>query len=151
MFRKVVCDVRGVLKAGRNELSVILKSPTEYARQQAERGGHRVPDGDWRWQTGEVRATYRARFGIEASDRQRNQARGRTSTRRPERRLWYVGLALVLRNEWVGLHFAVLSTPRRGGPWLRLERLRRRARRHGRLPVIEEAFGTVVETQMERQ
>jgi hypothetical protein len=50
-----------------------------------------------------VRETYRSRFGIESSYRQLNQARGRTSTRRPELRLFYVGLALVLRNEWVWL------------------------------------------------
>lgn len=100
---------------------------------------------------GWVRETYRARFGIESSYRQMNQARGRTSTRRPELRLLYAGLALVLRNEWVWLHFAVLSTPRRGGRLLRLERLRLRALLHWLLQVIEEAFGTVVETQTERQ
>jgi hypothetical protein len=61
-----------------------------------------------------VRQTYRLRFGIESSYRQMNQGRGRTSTRRPELRLLYVGVALVLRNEWVWLHFTVLSTPRRG-------------------------------------
>src|SRR5947209_5203376 len=60
MFRQVVCDVRGVLRAGRNELRVRLESPTAFAKAQAERGGHRVADGDWRWQTGEVRTTFRA-------------------------------------------------------------------------------------------
>jgi hypothetical protein len=73
-----------------------------------------------------VRETYRSRFGIESSYRQMNQGRGRTSTRRPELRLLYVGVALVLRNQWVWLHFAVLSTPRRGGRLIRLERLRLR-------------------------
>jgi hypothetical protein len=98
-----------------------------------------------------VRETYRSRFGIESSYRQMNQARGRTSTRRPELRLLYAGLALVLRNEWVWLHFAVLSTPRRGGRLLRLERLRLRAMLHWLLEVIEGAFGTVGDTQTERQ
>lgn len=98
-----------------------------------------------------VRETYRRRFGIESSYRQMNQARGRTSTRRPELRLLYVGIALVLRNEWVWLHFAVLSTPRRGGRLIRLERLRLRALLHWLLQVIEEAFGTIHETQTERQ
>ena len=60
MFRQVVCDVRGILKTGKNELRVLLESPTAYARSQAEAGKHRVADGDWRWQTGEVRPTYRA-------------------------------------------------------------------------------------------
>ncbi len=98
-----------------------------------------------------VRETYRARFGIESSYRQMNQARGRTSTRRPELRLLYAGIALVLRNEWVWLHFEVLSTPRRGGRWIRLERLRLRAMLHWLLQVIEAAFGTIEETQTERQ
>jgi DDE family transposase len=98
-----------------------------------------------------VRETYRARFGIESSYRQMNQARGRTSTRRPELRLLYVGIALVLRNEWVWLHFEVLSTPRRGGRVIRLERLRLRVLLRWLIEVIEEAFGTIGETQMERQ
>jgi hypothetical protein len=98
-----------------------------------------------------VRETYRARFGIESSYRQMNQARGRTSTRRPELRLLYVGMAPVPRDEWVWLHFEVLSTPRRGGRLIRLERLRLRALLHWLLRVIEGAFGTVGETQMERQ
>jgi putative transposase len=98
-----------------------------------------------------VRETYRSRFGIESSYRQMNQARGRTSTRRPELRLLYAGLALVLRNEWVWLHFAVLSTPRRGCRMIRLERLRLRALLHWLIEVIEEAFGTIGVTQTERQ
>lgn len=97
-----------------------------------------------------VRETYRSRFGIESSYRQMNQARGRTSTRRPELRLLYVGLALLLRNEWVWLHFEVLSTPRRGGRLIRLERLRLRAMLHWLLQVIEETFGTIEATQTER-
>jgi putative transposase len=102
-----------------------------------------------------VRETYRTRFGIESSYRQMNQARGRTSTRRPELRLLYAGIAPVLRNEWVWLHFAVLSTPRRGGRLIRLERLRLRLRLramlHWLIQVIEETFGTIDETQTERQ
>src|SRR5271165_698899 len=97
-----------------------------------------------------VRETYRTRFGIEPSYRQMNQARGRTSTRRPELRLLYVGLALLLRNEWVWLHFEVLSTPRRGGRLIRLERLRLRAMLHWLLQVIEETYGTISETTTER-
>jgi hypothetical protein len=97
-----------------------------------------------------VRETYRARFGIESSYRQMNQARGRTSTRRPELRLLYVGLALVLRNEWVWLHFEILSTPRRGGRLIRLERLRLRELLRWLVEVVDEDFGTVGETQTER-
>jgi putative transposase len=98
-----------------------------------------------------VRETYRVRFGLESSYRQMNQGRGRTSTRRPELRLLYVGLALVLRNEWVWLHFAVLSAPRRGGRLIRPERLRLRALLRWLTQVIEETFGTVAETRTERR
>jgi Transposase DDE domain len=98
-----------------------------------------------------VRETYRRRFGIESSYRQMHQARGRTSTRRPELRLLYVGIALVLRNEWVWLHFEVLSTPRRGGRAIRLERLRLRELLRWLIQVIEEVFGTIGETRTERQ
>lgn len=97
-----------------------------------------------------VRETYRSRFGIESSYRQMHQARGRTSTRRPELRLLYVGLALVLRNEWVWLHFEILSTPRRGGRLIRLERLPFRDLLRWLIEVVDEAFGTIDETQTER-
>jgi hypothetical protein len=61
-----------------------------------------------------VRQTYRQRFGIESSYRQLNQARIRTSTRDPLLRLFFVGLALVLRNVYVWLHWEVLAQRRRG-------------------------------------
>jgi len=73
--------------------------------------------------TGWVRETYRKRFAIETSYRQMQQGRARTSTRSPLVRLLLVGAALVLRNVWVLLHYACLSTPRRGGGLLNLERL----------------------------
>jgi putative transposase len=98
-----------------------------------------------------VAATYRLRFGIESSYRQMNQARIRTSTRRPGLRLLYAGLALVLRNEWVWLHSEVLSTPRRGGRLVRPERLRLRTLLSWLLGAIEAALGTIDETIIERQ
>src|SRR5215831_14147104 len=73
-------------------------------------GGGLVP-GSYPW----VQETYRRRFGIEASYRQLEQARIRTSTRDPLLRLLYVGVALILRNVWAWLHWEVLSQPRRGG------------------------------------
>lgn len=70
-----------------------------------------------------VRETYRKRFAIETSYRQMQQGRARTCTRSPLVRLLLVAAALILRNVWVWLHYAVLSTPRRGGPRLNLELL----------------------------
>jgi hypothetical protein len=70
-----------------------------------------------------VRQTYRKRFAIETSYRQLHQGRARTCTRNPEVRLLLVGVALVLRNVWVWLHYAALATPRRGGRRLNLDLL----------------------------
>jgi IS4 transposase len=61
-----------------------------------------------------VKETYRSRFAIETSYRQMHQARIRTCTRDPLLRLLYVGVALVLRNVWVWLHWEVLAQRRRG-------------------------------------
>jgi Transposase DDE domain len=62
-----------------------------------------------------VKETYRRRFAIETTYRQLGQARIRTSTRDPLRRLLYVAVALILRNVWVWLHWQVLAERRRGG------------------------------------
>lgn len=53
----------------------------------------------------EIREIYRTRFGIETSYRQMNEARIKTCTRDPRQRLLFVGIALVLRNVWIRLHF----------------------------------------------
>ena len=89
-----------------------------------------------------VFTTYRLRFGIETSYRQMHEARIRTTTRRPEVRLLYVGIALVLRNLWVWLHSTLLAMPRRGGRVILLERLRWATLLLWLLHVVEEAFGT---------
>jgi putative transposase len=97
-----------------------------------------------------VRQTYRSRFGIETSYRQLNQAKATTCTRRPLVRLFLVGVALVLRNVWVWLHWSALSTPRRGGRVLRLERLRFKTLLVWLQQVIEERLGVVDITDAER-
>ena len=88
-----------------------------------------------------VFTTCRLRFGIESSYRQMHEGRIRTTTRRPAVRLLYVGIALVLRNLWVWLHYTVLAMPRRGGRVIVLERLRRETLLLWSLHVVEEAFG----------
>jgi hypothetical protein len=70
-----------------------------------------------------VVATYRLRFAIESSYRQMNQGRIRTSTKDVRLRLLYVGLALLLRNVWVWLHWEVLALRRRGGRVVDTDRL----------------------------
>jgi putative transposase len=70
-----------------------------------------------------VKETYRSRFAIETSYRQMHQARIRTCTRDPLLRLLYVGIALLLRNVWVWLHWQVLAPRRRGGRRIALGQL----------------------------
>ena len=64
---------------------------------------------------------YRKRFGIESSYRLMNQARTHTSTKKPEKRLLYIGLSLLLVNIWIYIQWTYLSIPRQGGrqklPW----------------------------------
>jgi putative transposase len=98
-----------------------------------------------------VRQAYRTRFGIEASYRQMNQAKVTTTTRNPLVRLFLVGVALVLRNVWVWLHWDVLSAPRRGGRVVRLDRLRFKTLLLWLLHVVEEEFGMWDLTHTERR
>jgi hypothetical protein len=72
----------------------------------------------------EIRETYRKRFGIETSYRQMNEARIKTCTRDPAQRLLFVGIALVLRNVWVWLHFKLAKAKWSQEPQVFLELLR---------------------------
>jgi hypothetical protein len=89
----------------------------------------------------QVSQLYRCRFGIETSYRQMNQCRVRTCTRDPAVRLLLVGVALVLRNVWVWLHWEVLSDRRRGRRAVRLELLSVKALLLMLLKVAVERFG----------
>jgi putative transposase len=106
--------------------------------------GYRPPSPD------SVFVTYRLRFGIETSYRPMHEGRIRTTSRRPDVRLLYVGIAPVLRNLWVWLHYAVLAMPRRGGRVLLLERLRWETLLLWLLHVVEETFGVADTTVTER-
>ena len=88
-----------------------------------------------------VHQTYRLRFGIESSYRQLHQARIRTCTRDPLLRLLFVGVALILRNVWVWLPWAVLSHPRRGGRRIELAQLPFRALLSWLRQVVEAELG----------
>jgi putative transposase len=71
-----------------------------------------------------IREMYRTRFGIETSYRQMNEARIKTCARDPRLRLLFVGIALVLRNVWVWLHFKLAKGKWNEEPQLFLELLR---------------------------
>lgn len=98
-----------------------------------------------------VRQVYRSRFGIETSYRQMNQAKVATTTRNPVVRLFLVGVALILRDVWVWLHWEVLSGRRRGGRVVRLDRLPFKALLLWLLHVAEEQFGRWDLTDTERR
>jgi putative transposase len=107
----------------------------------------------WGWQpssVAEVRRTYRQRFGIESSYRQLHQARIRTSSRSPLLRLLYVGLALVLRNVYVWLHWEVLAHKRQGKRRVDLDQLPLRAMLHWLEEVAEALLGVKVSVSSER-
>ena len=72
----------------------------------------------------DIREIYRKRFGIETSYRQMNEARIKTCTRDPGQRLLFVGIALVLRNVWVWLHFKLAKGKWSNEPQLFLQLLR---------------------------
>lgn len=72
----------------------------------------------------EIRQRYRKRFGIESSYRQIRQARIYTCTRDPHLRLFFVAVALILRNIWVWIHQIRLCDASGKTVRLRLERLR---------------------------
>jgi hypothetical protein len=106
----------------------ICVSCDNYAGRRGRHGRRTLVFAFWGFQPSSprwVRETYRQRFGIETSYRQMNQARARTSSRKPVLRLLYVGIALLLRNAWVWFHFAYLADRFRGGDlWVHLEKLR---------------------------
>lgn len=89
-----------------------------YAGRWKRRGRQKLVYAFWGFQPGSpqwIRAEYRKRFGIETSYRQMNQCRIRTSTRNPVLRLFFVGIALLLRNVWVWFHLNVLADRHRNG------------------------------------
>lgn len=72
----------------------------------------------------EIREQYRKRFGIETSYRQMRQARIYTCTRNPRLRLFFVAVALMLRNLWVWIHQTRLADRVGDTLILHLQRLR---------------------------
>ena len=72
----------------------------------------------------EIRERYRMRFGIETSYRQMRQARIYTCTRNPHLRLFFVAVALILRNVWVWIHQTRLAEGAGDNLTLHLELLR---------------------------
>jgi putative transposase len=108
--------------------------------------GGKLNPSSYQW----VKDTYRSRFAIETSYRQMHQARIRTCTKDPLLRLLYVGVALVLRNVWVWLHWEVLAERRRGHRRIHLHRMRFRQMLLWLQHWVEQWLGIREETHAER-
>ena len=69
----------------------------------------------------QVRKAYRRRFGIESSYRLLEQVRGKTTARNAALRFLWMGIALLIGNIWIALHWKFLrrrgSGPRRVARW----------------------------------
>jgi hypothetical protein len=126
------------------------------ARRKPGRRGRAKPAGRpyafWGWRPASYAAVaeaYRKRFAIETTYRQLHQARIRTSSRSPLLRLFFVGLALLLRNVWVWVHHQFLAGRRRGGRVYHWDRLRFRILLSWLLDLAQERFGLRDATQAE--
>ena len=89
----------------------------------------------------EIRELYRRRFGIETTYRQMQEARIKTCTRCPRIRLLLIGIALILRNVWVWLHFQWARNKYGAEPIVYLELLRFRQMLDWIRQVIDQVLG----------
>jgi DDE family transposase len=90
-----------------------------------------------------VRRRYRRRFGIESGYRLMEQVRARTTSPNPALRFLLMGVALLIVNMWIRLHWLFLRLPGRGprrvARWrFRFDRMRRFLTR-----AIERFYGVI--------
>lgn len=114
-------------KGGQQRVNICISARYYLHEKTGKKRLQRMVFASWgcrRQSPTDVRERYRNRFAIETSYRQMNQARIRTCTRSPALRLLFFGLALVLRNVWVWLHYFIFADTRGETPSLRLELLR---------------------------
>jgi putative transposase len=138
---------------GRTATVAIAVHVRNRAGRRGKHGREHLVYAYWGWQptsVAGVSAVYRQRFGIESSYRQLNEARAVTCTRSVRVRLFLVGVALLLRNLWVGLHHDVLATPRRGHRQYHPERLRFQDLLLLLLHAAERLLGTADDIRAER-
>ena len=142
------------LRSGKKAAGVgIVVHCRNRAGRRGKHGRERLVYAYWGWEPpapARVSELYRDRFGIETSYRQMNQCRARTCTRKPGVRLFLVGVALVLRNVWVWLHWEVLAGVRRGQREVRLELLPLKALLLMLLGVAAELFDLTDEIPTQR-
>jgi len=127
-----------------NDPDEICVSCCNFAGKWGRHGRRTFVYAFWGFQPGSTRwvqETYRTRFGIETSYRQMNEARIRTCSRSPLLRLFFFGLAMILRNIWVWFHLTTLSERQGRRLILHLERLRFRDLLLDLQRVVEVALG----------
>ncbi len=124
------------LKSGKQQVSVSICVNYRWYRPCKDRRRRRRKDSRQRrqkllfavWRVyaspTAIREHYRLRFGIESSFRQMRQARIYTCTRSPRLRLFFLAVALILRNIWVWIHQTRLAEGSGDDLTLHLERLR---------------------------
>lgn len=140
-------------KSRTTQLSICVASKSYVHRKTNTRRRKKLLYAIWKVRRSprEIRETYRKRFGIETSYRQMNQARIRTCTRDPRLRLLFVGIALVLRNVWVWLHFKIATGKWRDEPELFLELLRFNEMLLWITQVVQRLLGADQQAGIERQ
>jgi hypothetical protein len=117
-----------IMKRGKQQVTVPIC--VGYRRHRNRKDGKQVKQkllfAAWRVKGSPkfIREDYRKRFGIETSFRQMRQARIYTCTRQPRLRLFFVVVALILRNLWVWIHATRLAEGTYDNLTLHLERLR---------------------------
>ena len=131
-------------KYGKTATVQICVSCGNFAGKWGRHGRRTFVYAFWGFQPGSpqwVRETYRTRFAIETTYRQMNESRIRTCTRNPLLRLFFFGLAMILRNVWVWFHLTTLSEQQGRRLVLHLERLPFRDLLLNLQRVVEAALG----------
>lgn len=112
-------------KQGSVRVTICVSSKSYVHKKTGKRRSKKLLYATWKVRRipKDIREIYRQRFGIETSYRQMNESRIRTCTRNPAQRLLFIGVALVMRNVWVWLHFKLAKGKWNKDPELFLELL----------------------------
>jgi len=125
-YKHTLTGKRGENKKATTKVTICVATKDYTREKTGKRHRKKLLYALWKvrrtWQ--EIRDLYRKRFGIETTYRQMNEARIKTNTRDPGMRLLFVGVALVLRNVWVWIHFRFANNKYSDEPELFLELLR---------------------------
>lgn len=125
-YKQTLTGKRGPNKKATTQVTICVATKDYTQEKTGKRHRKKLLYALWKvrrtWR--EIRDLYRKRFGIETTYRQMNEARIKTNTRDPALRLLFVGIALVLRNVWVWIHFRFAKNKHSDDPQLFLVLLR---------------------------